>query len=139
MHTLPAPSLSLSLSNTHVHAHHMIRYMDRGQEHTQFETPRLQALLDEEDGILMPQHYVLTMCTPSRASLLTGLHAHKTGLQHFVLLASQPTGLPLSMTTLPELLQSAGYYTAITGKWHLGFARRDYLPTHRGFQTFYGQ
>ena len=114
---------------------------DEGREqhgHGLIETPRLQALIDEEGAILMPQHYTLTMCTPTRAALMTGLHAHRTGLQHFVLLASQPTGLPLSRTIVPQLMQTAGYRTAATGKWHLGFVARAYLPTSRGFESFYG-
>ncbi len=47
-------------------------------------------------------------------------------------------GLPLEEQTLAEGLKSAGYATAIVGKWHLGHAKPEYLPTRRGFDHQYG-
>ena len=47
-------------------------------------------------------------------------------------------GLPLEERTLPQALRDAGYETAISGKWHLGHVRPEYLPTHRGFEHQYG-
>eukprot|EP00656_Telonema_subtile_P006354 TRINITY_DN12924_c0_g1_i2.p1 TRINITY_DN12924_c0_g1~~TRINITY_DN12924_c0_g1_i2.p1 ORF type:complete len:468 (-),score=97.34 TRINITY_DN12924_c0_g1_i2:80-1483(-) len=100
-------------------------------------SPRIDVLASE--STVLKSHYVNPMCTPTRASLLSGRHAANTGLQNFVLLAAQPIGLPLELKTLPQILhEEAGYTTSIVGKWHLGFAKRAYLPTHRGFDSFYG-
>ena len=78
------------------------------------------------------------MCTPARAALMTGRHPHKTGLAFFVLLANQPTGLDEREVTLGERFRARGYATAMIGKWHLGFARRAWLPANRGFDSFFG-
>ena len=62
-----------------------------------------------------------------------------TGLQHKVIYAPQAFGLPLKERTLPEGLKQGGYETHIVGKWHLGFFKEEYLPTNRGFDSFYGK
>lgn len=88
-------------------------------------------------GIVLENHYVLPLCTPSRAALLTGLYPFRYGRQgsHTPL---SPTGLNTSMTLLPQRLRNLGYRTHLVGKWHLGYCNKAYTPTERGFDSFYG-
>jgi arylsulfatase A-like enzyme len=60
------------------------------------------------------------------------------GLQVGVVRPWAEFGLPLDERTLPQALREAGYHTAIFGKWHLGHARPEFLPTRRGFDRQYG-
>ena len=48
-------------------------------------------------------------------------------------------GLSLEETTMAQKLKDVGYHTHKVGKWHLGFSSFDYVPTGRGFDTFYGK
>mmetsp|Transcript_7007 Transcript_7007/g.11297 ORF Transcript_7007/g.11297 Transcript_7007/m.11297 type:complete len:190 (-) Transcript_7007:7-576(-) len=83
-------------------------------------TPFLDSLA--EDGIKLDRYYTMYTCTPARASILTGKHAIKTGMQYQVLHESAPWGLPLDNVLLPQALKTVGNYrTHHVGKWHLGF------------------
>lgn len=96
--------------------------------------------LDElaQTGVTLDQFYVQPMCTPTRAALMTGRYPLRYGLQSFVILPDQTYGLPTDERLLPQVLQQAGYETAIVGKWHLGHADRKYWPRSRGFSYQYG-
>ncbi|KAK7067491.1 hypothetical protein SK128_020465 [Halocaridina rubra] len=89
-------------------------------------------------GVLLENHYVLPLCTPSRAALLTGDYPFRHGKQAGESSPLSPTGLNASLTLLPQRLRNLGYRTHLIGKWHLGYCSWDYTPTRRGFDSFYG-
>ncbi|XP_065078304.1 arylsulfatase B isoform X2 [Ochlerotatus camptorhynchus] len=75
---------------------------------------------------------------PSRAALMTGKHPLNIGMQNSTIEPDQPWGLGLEHKLMPEYFREAGYATQLIGKWNLGFARKDYTPTHRGFDGHFG-
>jgi len=82
------------------------------------------------------------VCTPSRASIMTGCYAQRVGMHlnprdHHVLRPVSPYGLHPDETTLAEALKPLGYATAHIGKWHLG-DQAPFLPTRQGFDHFFG-
>lgn len=78
------------------------------------------------------------MCSPSRSSLMTGKYASHIGMQHYVIVSSEPYGVGLEEKFLPEYLREAGYNTHMVGKWHLGFFQQKYTPSFRGFDSHFG-
>ncbi len=99
------------------------------------KTPRIDQLA--ESGAILTSHYVQPVCSPTRAALMTGRYATRTGVYTIVRPAAK-WGLPLQERTLAQALQQAGYETAISGKWHLGEFEPAYRPTARGFEHQYG-
>jgi arylsulfatase B len=59
-------------------------------------------------------------------------------MQHSVIFANEPWGLPLQEKLLPQYLQELGYVNRMVGKWHLGHFHANYTPLHRGFDSHYG-
>ncbi|CAH1780317.1 unnamed protein product, partial [Owenia fusiformis] len=92
----------------------------------QIPTPNIDALA--YSGIILNNYYVQPICTPTRSALLTGRYPIHTGLQHGVIIGSQPYGLGLDETIIPQYLHSKGYKSHIVGKWHLGFCSWEYTP-----------
>jgi len=111
-------------------------WADVGWHGSEIQTPNLDKLATA--GAKLEQFYVLPVCTPTRAALLTGRYPMRMGLQTGVVRPYAQYGLPLEERTLPQALREAGYTTAICGKWHLGHFRPEYLPTRRGFDHQYG-
>lgn len=106
--------------------------------HPTIQTPHLDTMAAE--GTRATQFYVAaSVCTPSRAALLTGRYPVRTGLwgKRRVLFPDSVGGMPDRELTMAELLRDAGYSTAMVGKWHLGHLP-EYLPTSHGFDQYYG-
>jgi len=98
-------------------------------------TPNIDGMARE--GVRFTQFYSTSnVCSPSRASLMTGRYATRVGVPD-ALPANATSGLSLSETTIAEMLKPAGYSTMCVGKWHLG-QLPQYMPTNRGFDAFYG-
>ncbi|MWV29109.1 sulfatase [Aurantiacibacter rhizosphaerae] len=99
------------------------------------ETPHIDSI--GTDGLVMSQFYAgSNVCSPSRAALLTGRYAPRSGMQ-FVTRPHSDWGLPSEEITIAEMLRNAGYATGMIGKWHLGH-RLEYWPTQQGFESFLG-
>ena len=88
------------------------------------------------EGAKLTSFYVSPVCSPTRASLMTGCIAQRVGISG-VLFPRNNHGLNPDEKTLPELLKEEGFATAIVGKWHLG--NQDvFQPLNHGFDTRYG-
>jgi arylsulfatase len=97
-------------------------------------TPNIDSLA--EDGMKLLNFNVEAQCTPSRAALLTGRYAVRTG-NGSVPIGAGEYGLTQWERTLPEVLSDNGYVTGMFGKWHLGDSKGRY-PTDQGFDEWYG-
>jgi arylsulfatase len=119
-------------------------YSDVGCYGGELDTPAIDGLARE--GVRLSQFYNTARCSPSRASLLTGLHPHQTGVGVLAQgVDDRPDGyqghLNDRCTTVAEILKRHGYRTALCGKWHLARDAREpdgTWPTRRGFDEFYG-
>lgn len=107
--------------------------------HPTIRTPGLDRMAAQ--GQRWTNFYVgASVCTPSRAALLTGRLPIRSGMmsaRRRVLFPNSKGGLPASELTIAELLKSRGYATAAIGKWHLGHLPQ-YLPTRQGFDSYWG-
>jgi len=116
-------------------------YSDLGCYGGEIETPTIDKLASE--GIRFSNFYNTGRCCPSRASLLTGLYPHKTGIGFMTFdSGSDYEGyrgvLNNESVTIGEVLQKQGYHTSIVGKWHVGSISKKNWPLNRGFNRFYG-
>ena len=110
-------------------------WSDIGPYGSEIPTPHLNALA--ANGLRFTQFYSTPRCSPSRASLLTGLYPHQAGMGHLDNViregSSGTTGrLNDRSVTIAEVLREAGYFTAMAGKWHLG-QQNGSPPWQRGF------
>jgi arylsulfatase A-like enzyme len=103
--------------------------------HPTIRTPNIDRMAAE--GQRWTSFYAAPVCTPSRAQLLTGRLAVRTGLAGGVLFPDSTGGLQPDELTVAEVLKTRGYATAAVGKWHLGVLP-EYLPMKQGFDSYYG-
>jgi len=102
-----------------------------------FKTPHIERIAS--DGVLFRQGYAASsVCSPSRAGLLTGRYPQRSGHHNNPPpVWSDTFGLSLDERTLADSLRQRGYRTIAVGKWHLGY-HPDFHPLSRGFDDFYG-
>jgi arylsulfatase A len=96
------------------------------------ETPNLDGLA--KSGVSFARYYVAPVCSPTRAGLMTGRYAFRTGLYNT---RYGGDSLALGEITVAQLLRTAGYRNGLFGKWHLG-RYHGYQPHQRGFDEFLG-
>ena len=122
-------------------------FSDLGCYGSEINTPNLDKLA--QTGLRYRQFYNTSRCCPTRASLLTGLYAHQTGLGWMTRVDMHEPGyrgqISHNTVTLAEVLKPAGYSTYMVGKWHVVLdsdcesqGPKDNWPLHRGFDKFYG-
>ena len=98
-------------------------------------TPNIDQIAKE--GIKFTEFYsASSVCSPSRAALLTGRYPQRMGI-NTVFFPESFTGIPDTEITIPEILKEKGYATGIVGKWHLGH-HYQYLPLQQGFDEYFG-
>ncbi|MDN3686260.1 sulfatase-like hydrolase/transferase [Cyclobacterium jeungdonense] len=105
-------------------------WSDVGYQGSEILTPNIDRLA--RNGKILEQFYVMPTCTPTRVSLMTGKFPSRFG----VLAPAYGEVIDLGAPTLPSLLQEAGYFTAIVGKWHMGSP--PYTPLKYRFDQSYG-
>lgn len=126
-------------------------FSDIGCFGSEIPTPNLDKLA--KNGVRFSQFYNTARCCPTRASLLTGLYQHQTGIG---MMAEDPfkkesekdkndAGVPgyrgflnHQCVTIAEALKPAGYHTYMAGKWHVGMHGEEKWPLQRGFEHYYG-
>lgn len=106
---------------------------------SKIKTPNIDQLADE--GVRFTQHYAgSTVCGPSRASLLTGLHTGHSPVRGNPrwTASGEPVDMPREQITVAEELKRAGYVNGIVGKWGMAEADLESMPLNQGFDYFYG-
>jgi arylsulfatase A-like enzyme len=123
----PLPNLLVILTDDHGYADLPAQGLNEVQ------LPNLQKLT--ESGVRFTQGYVSgSMCSPSRAGLLSGRYQQRFGHENN---ACQEALFKKGGKILPESLKAAGYASGMFGKWHLGEKSAEYRPTARGFDVSY--
>ncbi|MCF7816801.1 MAG: sulfatase-like hydrolase/transferase [Kiritimatiellales bacterium] len=114
-------------------------YSDLGCYGSEIQTPNLDDL--GTNGLRFTQFYNTARCSPTRASLMTGLYSWQAGIGHLVEDYPQPGYTPAlnrKCVTMAEALKTAGYGTYMSGKWHIGGVETNQLPRQRGFDHYFG-
>ena len=102
----------------------------------EIKTPNIDSIA--RDGIKLMQAYANgSVCTPTRAALMTGRYQQRYGFDWVITNRDQEKGLSAKEPSLPRMLKNNGYVTGAFGKWHLGF-KPEYSPNAHGFDEFFG-
>ncbi|XP_069116833.1 steryl-sulfatase-like [Argopecten irradians] len=118
-----------------------------GFGNTTLPTPHIDKLMKE--GVKLTHHLAAaSVCTPSRAALLTGRYPIRSGMvpagrMRVNIFVANRAGMLPNETTLAEVAKSVGYKTALVGKWHLGLSKDTFEdhqmhPMNQGFDQYYG-
>lgn len=103
---------------------------------TDFQTPHIDSIA--YNGVRFTNAYAgASVCSPSRACIMTGRFPCTFGYMYNPFSAPDSYGLPVTETTLGDVMRAGGYKTGLIGKWHLG-NKPEFLPNNRGFDEFYG-
>lgn len=121
-------------------------FSDLGCFGGEIRTPNIDGLATSPDGLRLTNFHTASMCSPTRSMLLSGTDNHIAGLGQMefwgrgqdppVPWAGRPGYegyLNFRVAALPEVLRDAGYYTCMSGKWHLGL-KPEQSPHARGFE-----
>lgn len=126
----PRPNIVLVLCDD-------LGYGDIGCMGGRIPTPAIDRIA--RGGTLFTDFYAAAnLCTPSRAGLLTGRYAVRTGLGYQVILQNDERGLAPTEPTIASVLGAVGYACGLFGKWHLGHRGPAWPPTRHGFDRFVG-
>jgi arylsulfatase A-like enzyme len=136
------PRAATSMPNVVLVVADDLGFSDAGCYGGEIRTPTLDRLARE--GVRLSQFYTSARCSPSRASLLTGLHPQQVGLG-ILTNDDRPRGYPGSLAegclTVAEILRGREFATGLVGKWHLAASMRrptGAWPVRRGFERFFG-
>ena len=103
---------------------------------TDFRTPNLDRMA--VNGARFTDWYSNSpVCSPSRAALLSGRYPGNAGVRSILAGHRTATGLPTEVPTIADAMKKLGYYTAMSGKWHLGLANGS-RPEDHGFDDWFG-
>jgi arylsulfatase A-like enzyme len=111
-------------------------WADVGFHNSEIRTPNLDRLASQ--SLEFERFYSCPLCSPTRSALMTGRDPMRLGTGFTVIRPWADFGISTGERFLPEAFRSAGYQTAMAGKWHLGHSRKAYLPGSRGFDNSYG-
>ena len=111
-------------------------WADLGFRGSDIETPNIDRL--SREGLTLNRFYSMPICTPTRSALMTARDPMKLGTIYAGFQPWQNGGVSPDEHFMPQSFQSAGYQTAMIGKWHLGHTTEPLIPISRGFDHFFG-
>jgi arylsulfatase A-like enzyme len=111
-------------------------WADVGYHESEIQTPNIDRLASQ--GLQLDRFYSCPLCSPTRSALMTGRWPIRYGVQYTVVRPWSRYGVSSEEHFMPETFRTAGYQTAMAGKWHMGHFARRYFPGSRGFDSSYG-
>ncbi len=111
-------------------------WADVGYHGGDIATPSIDRLAQE--GVKLERFYVMPICSPTRAALMTGRDPLVLGIAYDQIHPWYNAGLAADEVVIAELFRAAGYQTGLVGKWHLGHSQAHQTPNAQGFDEFFG-